>query len=237
MLSPSFARADGNEVVVVYNSQMPESEVVARHYAQMRGVPEKQVYGFALTTDEVMSRDDFTEKLQKPLADRLEKKTAYGNLPGSSFTIPTKIRRASWIIASWNLESRYAVLCYGVPLKIAPDLTLREVEEKLMRSELRRNEAAVDSELAWLPLSRVDIPLVGVLPNFVYGVTNRAALTPTNGILLVARLDGPTADIAAHLVDKAMDAEEPTVFGAGLILTRGASALPMPVTIWATNGF
>ena len=57
--------------------------------------------------------------------------------------------------------------------------------------ELQRNEAAVDSELAWLPLVKMNIPLSGPLPNWVYGVTNAALLNPTNGILLVARLDGP----------------------------------------------
>jgi uncharacterized protein (TIGR03790 family) len=221
MLAPFFARADGNEVVVVYNSQMPESGAVARHYAQVRGVPANQVYGFPLTTDEVMSRADFTEKLQKPLADRLEKDGLwkFGRVIVYN-TNKDPVRVDVRVVAS---KIRYAVLCYGVPLKIAPDLTLREVEEKLMRSELRRNEAAVDSELAWLPLSRMDIPLAGVLPNFVYGVTNPAALNPTNGILLVARLDGPTADIASHLVDKAMAAETNGLWGRAYFDARGIS--------------
>ena len=221
LLTPFFAHADGNEVVVVYNSQMPGSEAVARHYAQMRGVPAKQVYGFALTTDEVMSRGDFTDQLQKPLADQLEKDGLwkFGRVIVYD-TNQNPMRVDNRVVES---KIRYAVLCYGVPLKIAPDLTLREVEEKLMRSELRRNEAAVDSELAWLPLSRTDIPLVGVLPNFIYGVTNRSVLTPTNGILLVARLDGPTADIASHLVDKAMAAETNGLWGRAYFDARGLS--------------
>ena len=65
-----------------------------------------------------------------------------------------------------------------------------------MKPELDRNEAAVDSELAWLPLVETNVPLAGPLPNWVYGATNTALLNPTNGILLVARLDGPSADIA-----------------------------------------
>jgi len=108
---------------------------------------------------------------------------------------------------------RYAVLCYGVPLKIASAPDLHELTADNLRPELRRNEAAVDSELAWLPLSKNNIPLSGALPNWVYGTTNTAMLNPTNGILLVARLDGPSPEIARGLVDKAMAAERDGFWG------------------------
>ena len=32
----------------------------------------------------------------------------------------------------------------------------------------------MDSELAWLPLSRMKFPLVGTFPNWLYGTTNVA---------------------------------------------------------------
>ena len=80
---------------------------------------------------------------------------------------------------------------------------------------------AVDSELAWLPLVKMDFPLTGPFPNWVYGVTNAALLNPTNGILLVARLDGPTADIANGLVDKAMQAERDGLWGRAYFDARG----------------
>jgi uncharacterized protein (TIGR03790 family) len=49
--------------------------------------------------------------------------------------------------------------------------------------------------------------------------TNTALLNPTNGILLVARLDGPNAKIAKGLVDKALAAERDGLWGRALILT------------------
>ena len=55
-LAPLLARAGGNEVVVIYNSRLPESKAVAGYYAKMRQVPENQIYGFALTTNEEVSR-------------------------------------------------------------------------------------------------------------------------------------------------------------------------------------
>ena len=78
--APLLARAGGDEVVVIYNSRMPESKAVAEYYARMRQVPEKQIYGFALTTNEEMSRAEF--RGFPPNAARATgwKRTASGNL-------------------------------------------------------------------------------------------------------------------------------------------------------------
>ena len=44
-------------------------------------------------------------------------------------------------------------------------------------------------------------------------MTNAANLNPTNDVLMVARLDGPTPEIARGLVDKAMEAETNGLWG------------------------
>jgi len=79
----------------------------------------------------------------------------------------------------------------------------------------------VDSELAWLPLVKMNVPLSGPLPNWVYGTTNTALLHPTNGILIVARLDGPNVEIARGLVDKALAAERDGLWGRTYFDARG----------------
>lgn len=217
--APLLARAGGNEVVVVYNSRLPESKAVAEYYAHARLVPENQIFGFALTTNEEMSRPEFRDSLQIPLARRLEKD---GLWRFASFTVPPTNgqpkRVLHRVVAS---KIRYAVLCYGVPLKIASDPDLREPVNTNLPPQLQRNEAAVDSELAWLPMIEMNPPLTGPLQNWVYGVTNAASLNPTNGILLVARLDGPTAGIARGLVDKALQAERDGLWGRAYFDARG----------------
>jgi uncharacterized protein (TIGR03790 family) len=219
LLAPVLVHAGGDEVVVVYNTQMPGSRDVAEHYAAMRHVPAGQVFGFALTTNEVMSREDFTEQLQKPLAAKLEAAKLW---KFASRHLPAKNGRPAHteicVVAS---KIRYAALCYGVPLKIAPSSVIQKIEQKLSRDEFNRNEAAVDSELAWLPVSRNEIPLTGPLPNPFYTFTNRTLLNCTNGILLVARLDGPTPEIARNLVDKAMEAESNGFWGRAYFDARG----------------
>ena len=219
VLSPWLARAGGEEVVVVYNSRLPESKTVAEHYAAVRHVPARQVFGFNLTTNEVITRADFTEFLQKPLADRLV-------AAGLWRFAEVAVRDANGRVATTEIhvvesKIRYAVLCYGMPLKIEATSLPDEFEQKVMRNEFRHNEAAVDSELAWLPLLKTRIPLTGPLVNPLYLCTNRAALNCANGLLLVARLDGPTMEIANQLVDKSIIAENTGLWGRAYFDARG----------------
>ena len=217
--APLLARAGGDEVVVIYNSRVPESKIVADHYAQVRQIPEKQIYGFDLTTNEEMSRAEFRDSLQVPLANKLEAdglwKLAMTFYPGTTNQPDRAVRK---VVAS---KIRYTVLCYGVPLKITPDINIHENVAEKMQPELRRNEAAVDSELAWLPLLHMEFPLTGPFPNWLYGATNAALFDPTNGILLIARLDGPTVEIANGLVDKAVQAERDGLWGRAYFDARG----------------
>ena len=219
VFAPVMVHAGGDEVVVIYNSRMPESKAVAEHYAAARQVPAKQIFGFALTTNEVMTRADFTDFLQQPLAEKLEaaKLWKFGKVTFPA-TNGQPARVENRVVKS---KIRYAVLCYGVPLKIEPSSKLEEMAEKIARTEFRRNEAAVDSELAWLPILKLDVMLTGPLPNPFYLTTNRASLNVTNGILLVARLDGPTPEIASALVDKALEAESNGFWGRAYFDARG----------------
>lgn len=206
----SRAEESGEAVVVVYNSRMPESKEVALHYAERRNVPDQQVVGFDLPKGETMSRAEYRNDLEKPLLKFLEKKDLFTYRAG--FT-GNQIKEGA---LNWKLKQskiRYAVLCYGVPSRILRDNGLSEPDAEKLKTELRRNEAAVDSELAMLPLNDSKRLLAGPAGNPFYGVTNASMLHPTNGILMVARLDGPSAEIASGLVDKAMEAEKNGLWG------------------------
>ena len=217
--APLLVRAGGDEVVVIYNTRLDGSKVVAEHYAQMRQVPEAQVYGFDLPITEEMTRAEFENALQLPLASRLlvDNLWRFGSVTNAATNgQPSRVDHR--VVES---KIRYAVLCWGVPLKIAADPNLREPAGENMRPEWHRNEASVDSELAWLPLVKMNVPLSGPLPNWVYGATNPAVLHPTNGILLVARLDGPSVEIARGLADKALAAERDGLWGRAYFDARG----------------
>ena len=212
----------GDEVIVVYNTTVPESKAVADYYAKKRQVPAAQVFGFPLSTNEEMSRFEFKEDLQKPLAKKLKDQKLWQIGPR---IVPATTNHPGGVV--WMPEKskiRYAVLCYGVPLKIRSDPTHKEPGMELLRPEMRRDEAAVDSELALLPQIEEKLPLAGPYNNPLYTTTNAPLLHPTNGILLVARLDGPTPAIAKGLVDKALEAETNGLWGRAYFDLRNITA-------------
>ena len=201
----------GDEVIIVYNTRVPESRGVADYYAQRRLVPTNQIFGFALSTNDNMSRAEFRNALQKPLAKTLADKKLWKIGPAIVHATTNQPGRVDWKPVESKI--RYAVLCYGVPLRIEKDPTFHEEGLEKLRPEMRRDEAAVDSELTLLPMIEQKLPLAGPLRNPVYTTTNTALLHPTNGVLLVARLDGPTPAIARGLVDKALQAEADGLWG------------------------
>lgn len=211
LLIPKSAHAGGEEVVVVYNSKLPESKSLAFYYARMRDVPKEQIFGFDLPLGETMSRAEYRDDLERPLLKKLQSTKLWrfgdGELPGTNHTTVKSFRKVT------ESKIRYALLCYGVPLKIRPEPSWREPGEDAMRPEFRRNEAAVDSELSCLPRLTHGYPLAGPWVNPLYFTTNAAGLHPTNGLLLVVRLDGATPEIARSLVDKALQAQKDGLWG------------------------
>ncbi len=201
-----FAAEPGDAVVVIYNAQLPESKGVADYYAARRHVPENQIIGLKLPTTETMTRGEYQDQLENPLLHFLdaEKLLVFEPDAGSANNGARKLKEA---------KIRYAVLCYGVPLKILEDGSLKEPGEEKLQEALRRNEAAVDSELCLLPWPDSHRMLAAFQRNPFYGATNAALLNPANGLLIVARLDGPDAATAGALVDKAMEAESNGLWG------------------------
>jgi len=215
----ALAAGRSDEVVVIYNSRMSESRDLAFYYAQRREVPTNQVLGFDLPTTESMTRAEFQDQLQKPLIKALDRQKLF--TIRSDINPATRDRTGDVAQKVVAAKVRYATLCYGVPVRISSDPNLTEPGAEKMRPEMRRNEAAVDSELAALPLLIQGHPLYGPARNAAYGATNAASIHPTNGVLIVARLDGPGAEIARGLVDKAMEAETHGLWGRAYFDMRG----------------
>ena len=207
----------GEQVVVVYNSRVPASKQVAEHYIAKRNVPTNQVLSFFLPETETITRDDFQRALQQPLWNELVQRKL--------FTLREKSGAGSSTQQCNVVDAkvRYLLLCYGVPLKITADPDLKEQHADKLPVELRRNEAAVDSELTLLPMFDQRLPVTGSFVNPSLNTTNRNWLHPTNGVLMVTRLDAPTPQIAMSLVDKALEAEENGLFGHVYIDTRGST--------------
>ena len=196
-LVPLVLFADsGADVAVVFNSRSVDSRDVAAYYAERRGVPTNQIWGFDMSTAEAITRTEYVEKIQTPILKKLEDTKLWVWQPGTNST-----RRLE------SSKIKYLLLCYGVPTKFLADTNLVEQGTESARPELRRTEASVDSQLTCLPIVHRNPRWAGAINNHAFGATNATVLHPTNGILLVTRLDGPTPEIAARLIDGALQAE------------------------------
>ena len=218
------AEAAGNEVLVIYNAQMPASEAVARHYAQRRSVPDSQLLGLRLSDSGTISRADYVSGIQEPVRKYLVEKGLAEWVPDSSAPLPGRKATARNRLRLIRSEIRYLLLCYGVPWYIPHDSSMRSETEGIP-AQFLRNDASVDDELALLPRLGFNDP-IATSPNPVVGATNAAQIHPTNGVFMVTRLDGPTPEIARGLVDKALEAESRGLWGHAYIDLRAITNGP-----------
>ena len=218
------AEAAGNQVLVIYNAQMPASEAVARHYAQRRSVPDSQLLGLRLSDSGTISRADYVSGIQEPVRKYLVEKGLAEWVPDSSAPLPGRKATARNRLRLIRSEIRYLLLCYGVPWYIPHDSSMRSETEGIP-AQFLRNDASVDDELALLPRLGFNDP-IATSPNPVVGATNAAQIHPTNGVFMVTRLDGPTPEIARGLVDKALEAESRGLWGHAYIDLRAITNGP-----------
>jgi uncharacterized protein (TIGR03790 family) len=217
-MAPLRASSEGASVIVLYNTRLRESKQLAEYYAAKRNVPSDQVFGFDLPEEEAISRKEFRERLQRPLLTKIERKKWLiwpSSAKSSKSADPLDVSRLPS-----EAKIRYVVLCDGVPLRILEDPKLSESEMTQVRPELRRNEAAVDTELALLPFGD-NVPLYGPIPSRVAGATNAVDLDPTKGVLMVVRLDAPSFALARGLIDKALQADADGLWGRAYFDARG----------------
>jgi uncharacterized protein (TIGR03790 family) len=113
------------------------------------------------------------------------------------------------------------VLMRGVPLRIANDSSRTgSLEES---PSLQTNAAAVDSELALLPI--FGLPEGGFVPNIFFDRaatgTVRAGPELATKMILVTRLDGPKPSDVRRMIDDSLYAEENRLAGLTVIDSRG----------------
>jgi len=215
----------GAEVAVVYNSNMgPDSRLIAEYYAEKRHVPKSQIIGLPMPRSETITRAEFRAQIQEPLLQQLE---SLGLLSFRATIIPASAERPGMVL--WvpvDARVRYLVLTYGVPLRVSHDESAVPPAATNLPPQQRRTEASVDSELALLPIAKRPLRLHGPYRNPLFGTTNASALSPTNGIFMVGRIDGPGPRVARELVDKAIEAESNGLWGYAYFDLRGLGNSP-----------
>ncbi len=197
--------------VVVYNRADPDSRPLAEFYIKARSIPEERMIGLECPTTEEITRADFEAKIHKPLeelfAARGWMKRAENFLSnpilGIESSVPVQQAQENpiWIM----------VLMRGIPLKIADDPTVLAPEN--LMPQLRANAAAVDSELALLPIT--GLPLYGLIANPYFADKRIRPFSQffANYLIMVCRLDAPTPSIVRRMIQDAVETEKTELTG------------------------
>lgn len=200
---------EADATLVVFNVRDPDSRALAGYYAQRRRIPSDQVVGLDCSTDEEISRQEFTDTIENPLRATFDQRGWWtlgsNSAAGSSQEVTSN-------------RIRFVALMRGIPLKIrtviqppAPGKPAppRPNADDPVRSH---DEAAVDSELATLGTPQQD--RFGVMLNPYYRrFTPIMDSSMLSAQLLVARLDAPAADTVRRMIDDAISAERAGVYG------------------------
>lgn len=202
-----LARAEepAARTVVLVNSRQPESVALGEFYVQARGIPAANLLALPLPEAETISRREFVDEVWQPLQDELHRR---GWLEGALSDQRDELGRRRSALIGHGLA--YLVLCRGVPLRVQEDPLLEEPAAARLPAPFRRNQAAVDSELALLALEPQ--PALGFVPNPLFQA-RQAADVSAQLVVRVARLDGPTAADARALVVSALEAERRGLIG------------------------
>ncbi|MFL6540121.1 MAG: TIGR03790 family protein [Chthoniobacterales bacterium] len=185
--------------IVVFNSNVPESEELAKFYAQKRGIARDHLVGLACPRDEEITRQDYDRTIAEPLR-KIFQERKWWTMRESEENFPVVI----------GSTIRFVALIKGVPLKIRG--TESYPGDQNQGGPIGgRNEASVDSELA--VLGRFSPQISGIVGNPFFQ-SYRAAIEGIDpAMLLVCRLDAPTAATVKRMITDAIETEKTGLWG------------------------
>jgi uncharacterized protein (TIGR03790 family) len=217
---PALAAADAaaSRVVLLANRDDPDSAPLARHYAELRGVPFANILAFSMPLQETISWSEFIATVWQPLQDELVRRRW---IDGAATGAIDGIGRRIYAISGHRIAA--LVVCRGVPLRIDNDpVRYAAGPTATVPAEFSTNAGAVDSELSLLAMSG-GYPINGYVANPLFGRDHPTDLERSR-VVEVARLDGPTPADARLLVDQAIAAERSGLLGRAYVVMGGAGA-------------
>ena len=232
-VSPLFA-LEPKDVFVVANRNVPASRTVADHYIARRGVPKDQLILLDLPAGEDISRSDYDAKLAGPLREVLKDRKDAAKVILTVYGVPLRVggqapdaeeKKELDALAPELDEARKKVAELEKD-KAADPKELAAARAKRDRLDGRRrrlahdeSHAAVDSELMLLWWGKY--PLDRWVMNPLYFRASERYRKASPPVVLTARLDGSSPEIAKRLVDDAIAVEAKGLTGRVVVDARG----------------
>jgi uncharacterized protein (TIGR03790 family) len=186
--------------IVIYNKAVPDSVALAKFYAQQRSIARDHIIGLTCSTEEEISRDDYDTTIAEPMRE-IFKSRNWWSMRDSPEGKP--------MVA--NSSIHYVAILKGMPMKIRPTTETYVGDQVGSGPVATHNEASVDSELAALAfLSR---QISGAIPNPYFQNFRGIADFESATLLLVCRLDAPSAATVRRMITDAIAAEKSGLWG------------------------
>ena len=204
--NPTAPAADvplAQATIVVFNSSIPESAELARFYAAKRGIAREHLVGVPCSRDEEISREEYDRTIAMPLREVFRERRWWTvrETPDASATVSGK-------------RIRFVALIKGMPLKIRAAEAYPGDQPK-PGPVASRNEASVDSELT--VLARYSPEISGALTNPYFQSYRRIMEVDDPPLLLVCRLDAPSAATVRQMITDGIEAEKTGLWGRGYV--------------------
>jgi uncharacterized protein (TIGR03790 family) len=196
-----------NATLVVYNPTYPESKSLAEYYAARRGLPKDRLTGLPCSNDEEIDRYAYDREIAEPLRQHFQEARLW------------TVEQTGEPRVTAN-QIRYIVLIRGIPLKIRFQADYPGDNPDRSKPFGATNEKAVGSELATLGYFRHQIS--GPMEN-PYFRSFKPITDPDSDprLMLVTRLDGPSAGDVRRMIDDSLTAESAGLWGWTYLDARG----------------
>ncbi|HSH38767.1 MAG TPA: TIGR03790 family protein [Chthoniobacterales bacterium] len=189
--------------IVVFNSNDRESVELAKFYAQKRGIARDHLVALACSRDEEITRDEYDRTIAGPLRETFRERNWWTLREAADGTPGVSGNRI-----------RFVAVIRGIPLKI------RAAEaypgDKVGNAPIgNRNEASVDSELSIL--ARFSPEISGAVSNPYFQSYRAIAETENAPVMLVCRLDAPSAQTVRRMINDAVETEKNGLWGRAFV--------------------
>ena len=198
---------DAAATLVIFNESDKDSAELARFYAEKRGIAKDHVLGLKCARTEEISRADYDRMIAEPLRKAMTANFWWKLREPDNPLGPVEANKI-----------RFIALMRGMPVKIAEAVKHPGDRVTAPAPIGTTNAAAVDSELAVLGLNMRQIS--GAVNNPYFRNYSSATDFRRPEIMLVARLDGPTAEIVRRMITDSLAAEQEGLAGIAYIDAR-----------------
>lgn len=186
--------------IVIYNRDLPESVELAKFYAQKRGIDRSHLVGLSCSKEEEISREEYDANIAGPLREMFAQRKWW----------TLREKQEGGVEVSDN-SIHFVALIKGMPLKIRATTTPYPDDKPGSGPIAGRNEASVDSELA--ALGYFSRAISGAASNPYFQSYEPISEFEIRSLLLVCRLDAPSAETVRRMIVDAIEAEKNGLWG------------------------